>query len=93
MNKTDIVKALRNQGVKDADATFDKLVAVFILALACGEDVVIRNFGKLQPRTRNAVTRKNPQTGLPVDVPERQSVAFIPSRVLKARLNRARKAS
>jgi nucleoid DNA-binding protein len=93
MNKTDIVKALRNQGVKNADATFDKLVTVLTLTLISGEDIVIRNFGKLQPRTHNAVTRRNPQTGVPVDVPERQSVAFVPSRVLKARLNRARRTS
>lgn len=88
MNKTDIVKALSNAGVPDAEAVLDKVLVVLTLGLVCGEDIAIRKFGKLQLRTLSPVTRRNPRTGIPVDVPQMISVSFVPSSTLKARLNR-----
>lgn len=87
MNKTDMVKALTNKGVADASTTLDAMLDLITLGLACGEDIVLRNFGKFQPRTRPPVTRHNPRTGIKVSIPERQSVAFVPSPRLKDRLN------
>lgn len=87
MNKSDVVKAMTNKGVVNAEEALDALLVVITLGLACGEDIVFRRFGKFQPRTHPPVTRRNPMTGVPVDVPEQQSVAFVPSPRLKDRMN------
>lgn len=49
--------------------------------------VAIRDFGTFEIRTRAPYTGRNPKSGLPVDVPSRRVVYFIPSRKLIQRLN------
>lgn len=56
-------------------------------ALADGDAVNIRTFGKFEPRKRRPVTRLNPATREPIDVPAQISVGFVPSKNLKAKLN------
>lgn len=58
-------------------------------ALAGGEEVNIRRFGKFVPRRRGPQRKSNPRTGEPVDVPEKTSVGFVASETLKDRLNQA----
>lgn len=71
----------------EIEKALNALVEVISLSVSCGEKVSIRNFGKFQPRSRSAVTRKNPKTGVSHDIPERFTVGFVPSPVLKNRLN------
>lgn len=65
-------------------ATFFEIVTD---TLANGEPVNLRKFGKLEPRLRRAMTKPNPRTGDTMEIPERVSVALLPSDLLKARLN------
>lgn len=90
MNRTDIVKSIA-YSQKVPAATVSKVLTglfdVVGLSLATGESIVLRDFGKFVPRSRRAITRNNPLTGLDINVPAKNSVGFIPSQTLKARLN------
>lgn len=69
------------------DAVLGSLMSTIGEALADGEPVALRSFGKFEPRTRKPVIRLNPLSGTPVYVPEQKSVGFLPSKNLKAKLN------
>jgi DNA-binding protein HU-beta len=90
INKSDLARALRLEGYRQsqAEVAVDRVLDAITVSLACGESVSIRNFGKFEPRTRSAVTRKNPKTGKEIKVPEKTSVGFIPAPALKERLNK-----
>lgn len=88
MNKSDVVQALALDGFGQPEAAVNRVFDVIGAALACGEAVTIRNFGKFEPRHRSEVTRKNPKTGDPIYVPEKLSVGFVPAPALKQRINR-----
>jgi nucleoid DNA-binding protein len=88
INKTDIIDALaQGRPREEARAILDDVVRVITLSLACGEKVSIRNFGKFEPRKHAPVQRRNPVSGDLMDLPEKISVGFVPSRSLKDRLN------
>lgn len=87
MNRTDLVRTLSNQGVENAELAVAKLIEVLTVSLAAGEDVSIRNFGKLECKQRASIVRKNPKTGIPIEVPERTTVTFTPSPALRERVN------
>lgn len=69
------------------DAVVVDTLEVVGLTLAAGEEVNLRGFGRFDPRDRKPVTRLNPATGEPIQVPAKRSVGFVPSPVLKNRLN------
>jgi nucleoid DNA-binding protein len=71
--------------VETVVSTFFEIVAD---TLANGEPVNLRKFGKLEPRLRRSMTKPNPRTGDMMEIPERVSVALLPSDLLKARLNK-----
>jgi nucleoid DNA-binding protein len=56
-------------------------------ALVEGETVSLRRFGKFEPRLRRSQTKPNPRTGQTMIIPERLSVAFLPSDLLKEEMN------
>ena len=85
-NRSDLVEALNQDGYPHPAAVVKRVIDVIGLALACGETVSIRNFGSFEPRTRIAVTRRNPKTGEPVEVPEKYTVGFRPAPALRDRL-------
>lgn len=90
MNRTDIVRMVSNHRslpISVCEQVIEGLFDVMTVSLKAGEPVNIRRFGKFQPRNRGPVTRKNPRTGEPIDVPEKVSVGFIPSPALKDILN------
>lgn len=92
MNRSDVTRAVANlEGIPLAtvEQVLGASLDVITLALAAGEPVNLRRFAKLEPRTRPAVTRRNPKTGEEIKVPERQTVAFLPSPSLKDRLNQS----
>ena len=91
MNRSDIVRAVARREkipIGTVDRIIDGFLDVVGLSLSCGEEVNLRTFGKFEPRQRAAVVRKNPKTGIEHEVPEKTSVGFIPSPVLKDRLNK-----
>jgi DNA-binding protein HU-beta len=93
VNKSEVLRAvaLRERiTFAEAERTVDAFLEVISLSLACEEDVSIRNFGKFEHRTRRPVTRNNPRTGVPVDVPQRHTVGFKPAPRLKDRVNGVR---
>jgi nucleoid DNA-binding protein len=90
VNRGEVVKAIAD--AKQMPATLvDEVLSSFFdqvaVTLAAGDDVTIRRFGKFEPRQRRAVTRLNPKTKIPIDVPAKTSVGFVPSSNLKHRLN------
>lgn len=90
MNKSDIVKGLANResiGLVQADKLVNDVFDLIGLCLKCGEDVNLSGFGKFEVRSRRAVTRKHPRTGAPIEIPEKISLGFRPSPVLKGKLN------
>lgn len=90
MNRGEIVKAI-SEDKQMAATLVDEVLSSFFdqiaVTLASGDDVTIRRFGKFEPRKRRAVTRLNPKTKIPIDVPAKTSVGFVPSSNLKSRLN------
>lgn len=94
MNRNELVTMIS----KDTEipwATVNTVVGSFIkivtLTLGTDEEVFIRDFGKWVLRTKSKVTRRNPRTGEPMEIPALKTVVFYPSTTMKASLNRRRK--
>lgn len=91
MNRTELILATAAKAEMDPEEVAEVLDAFFGLAVEClesGDTVNIRRFGKLEPRHRKAMTKPNPMSGEMMHVPERVGVAFVPSDILKDRLNK-----
>lgn len=84
--KADVIRALQIDGLTAEDAV-DRVLEAITIALVNGQAVVIRGFGRFEPRQRKAVVRRNPVSGLDMHVPPRRTVGFVPSDSLKARVN------
>lgn len=90
MNKSELVKALaQRQGMTSEEAAelLEFVLGMIETSLACGEPVLLSNFGKFEPRTKREVVRNNPKTGEPILVPAKRTVLFRPSPALKGRIN------
>ena len=90
MNKSDLIQAValrENFKPSDVERIINAFLEVTSLSLACEEDVTIRHFGRFEHRKRNAVQRRNPRTGSPIDIPARNSVGFKPAPRLRDRVN------
>lgn len=90
MNRSEIIAQTAdrlNKPVETVEAVISTFFDLCTEALALGEPVNVRRFGKFEPRLRRAMTKPNPKTGAPMMIPERLSVAFLPSELLKAALN------
>lgn len=55
--------------------------------LLSGDNVRIKNFGTFCRRKRKAMTGYNPYTGGEIEIAETNSVAFVPAKDLKSRIN------
>jgi integration host factor subunit beta len=90
MNRSDLIRAIaenENLSMGEVERTLDAIIQMIEISLACGESVLIRNFGKFECRTKRAVVRTNPKTGEKIKVPEKQAVIFHASPALKKRIN------
>lgn len=90
MNRSQVISQTAERLGKPVETVEAVVSAFFELcaeALAQGEPVNIRRFGKFEPRLRRAMVKPNPKTGDPMVIPERLSAAFLPSELLKAALN------
>ncbi len=57
-------------------------------ALLRGEEIEIRGFGSFRFRTRTSRAGRNPRTGEPVKVPQKNVLYFKPSKLLKELVNK-----
>lgn len=71
---------LRNVSKASAAETIDALFNLITGAVEAGEKVTLRGFGTFAMKTRPARTGRNPQTGLPVDVPAKTVLTFKPAK-------------
>ena len=55
--------------------------------LGVDAEAVLRGLGKLKATTRAARTGRNPQTGEPVEIPERMAVKFSAGKALEDWIN------
>lgn len=86
MNKKELAAAvaeIRNTTKKDATEVVEVIIDTMLNTLANGEDVELFGFGKFKLSTRKAYTARNPQTGEPIDVPEKRVVTFKAAKSLK----------
>lgn len=90
MNKSEFISAIGNRTLKkDAEVRtiIDAAMDIIREQLAAGENVAIPGFGSFEVRERAATTARNPQTGEPIDVPEKRVPAFKPAKALKDAVN------
>jgi len=94
MNKSDLIDAI----LSDADKPYrvrtgevEKIVNLTLehvsQALIRGEDVTIRNFGKLHVKPRQGRTGRNPQNGEPIIIPACKVVKFSAAKELQDKVN------
>lgn len=87
MNKTEfITKVAEVTGFTKKDSTIfvDAAIDVITEALINKEKISFTGFGTLEPTVRAARKGVNPQTKLPIDIPESNSVHFKVGATLKS---------
>ena len=90
MNKKEMIRAVSRRTKLPAavvDDVVEALIDIVTLNLAVGQEVAFRGFGKLEPRDRGPKTLKHPGTGDVLELQSYRTVVFLPSDVLKERLN------
>ena len=86
MKKKDFIKLLAeamDTTQKEANDTFTMVFDVITDVMDGGEEVSIPKFGKFFTQVREARTCRNPQSGEPMEVPEKRVPKFKASSVLK----------
>lgn len=72
---------------KDVEAVVSTILGRISDALVAGDRVELRGLGAFSVRARSSQERRNPKTGQAVAVEAKSTVAFRPSKVIKAQLN------
>jgi len=86
MNKkelVDVIAGLNGETKKSTTERVEQFINVIKDTLSDGNDVELYGFGKFKLSKRKAYTARNPQTGDPIDVPEKTVVTFKPAKSLK----------
>ena len=81
MNKAQLIDAIAEKaGLTKADAkkALDAFVESTTEALKNGDRVALIGFGSFAVASRSARTGRNPQSGAPINIPERKVVKFKP---------------
>lgn len=79
MKKSDLVRATATRlgiTMKDTEVVLDGLLETIIEALKNEEEVRVTGFGAIKTKTMAATQRRNPRTGLMVEVPAHKNVKF-----------------
>jgi nucleoid DNA-binding protein len=94
MNKSDLINAIMNDPEKpyrvrasEVEAILNLTLAHVSKSLAKGQDVTLRNFGKLHVKQRQERTGRNPQTGGPITIPACKVVRFNAAKELQDKVN------
>ena len=88
--KAELIAAMAEKtGITNADTgrMMDAFVTVVQGEFKAGNKVRLDGLGIFTPVTRAATTRRNPQTGAPVDVPAKKTVTFKPALDLRREMN------
>lgn len=90
MNRSDLIRAVANKDDLDPEIVgrvVDSMLDVVRLSLSLGEEVSLRGFGRFEVKEMLPTVRRVPKSREIVQVPSRTSVRFVPSGVLRERLN------
>lgn len=95
MNKSELIAAiaadinLQKVVVESVLESAGRVIAQHFAAADAGVDAeaVLPGLGKLKATTRAARTGRNPQTGAPVEIPERMHVKFAAGKALEDWIN------
>lgn len=86
MNRSDLIRKVSRQARSPQPQTeelLDLMLGMIENALASGDTVVIKNFGKFEVRERAPTIRRNPRTGVDIKVPRKRALLFHPAPALK----------
>ena len=81
MNKAQLIDAIAEKASltkADAKKALDAFVEATTDALKNGDRVALIGFGSFAVATRSARTGRNPQSGAPIEIPEKKVVKFKP---------------
>lgn len=90
MNRSELVRLVARQTrveLNVVEEVVDNLLELVALTLAVDEEIALRGFGKFRPAKRGPTVLKNPKSGEPIEVGPRRTATFVPSTLLKERLN------
>lgn len=90
MTKNEIIRAIaarQKMAVPEVESVVDGFLDLIGLALTCGDDVKLMNFGKFAVRNRKPAQRRNPRTGEPVYVPAKTALSFKAAPALRTRVD------
>jgi len=89
MLKKDIIDSVSEElsmHKQDVSVAADIILDTMSKALAEGRRVELRGFGSFSARTRKPRITKNPRTGKVMEIPERRTLHFTMSKLLKEAL-------
>ena len=80
-----IARVAEKAGVdkKTAEAVVGSTLESIVDLVCEGEKVSLLGFGNYEPKLRSARTGRNPQTGEPMDIPEKMTVGFSAGKTFK----------
>ena len=81
MNKNEFIKMLAartGQSQSQVSNVLDTVLGTLSDAVKECDDVILQDFGKFSQKTVAAHTGRNPRTGEPTEIPEKQVVRFKP---------------
>ena len=87
MNKGELIEAVANDAnitKAQAQAAMDAFVSNVQKALKSGDKVTLVGFGTFSASTRAARMGRNPQSGQPIQIPQRRVAKFSAGKALKA---------
>src|SRR3954470_16322067 len=89
MTKQQLIEAIATGAEHDKKSIadiVDSLLTAVTKALASGERVDLRGFGSFVPKDTKARQGRNPQTGEPIQIAAKKTVAFKPAKDLEQSL-------
>lgn len=95
MNKAELIEALANKaGVtkQSAKTMLEAYTDIVTEQLSQKDEIVIVGFGTFTPRSQDTRLARNPKTGVPVQIPSRNTVKFKPGKYLLQAMNTPEKA-
>lgn len=79
MNRSDLIRKISRRSkvpLPQIEELLDLTLETIQSALASGETVIIKNFGKWTVREREATVRRNPKSGADIKVPAKRGLLF-----------------
>ncbi len=89
MNKADLIEAVAAKAEvsrRDAEAVVESALSIIEESLVAGEIVKLSGFGNFEKKVRAARVGTNPADRSKIEIPERKTVVFKPSKTLKEKL-------